>query len=169
MANTNDLLKAILALRQSKVVSCPKYPMIIKESDTGTTLEDGDTLGLVFELAVPKSGIIYSATFFDFDAEGEGVDLEIFKTRIVDVATDENFAPTIAEGLTHLTELSFVSFDDHGLYQTSELTNIGKAYSVPGGIFYIQAVVRAGYTVAAGSPARIQLQILSDDPDWQEE
>lgn len=168
MSNINDLLAELRKRSDARVVSCPLIPKALLEADTGVTIETGDTLGLVFAIAVPKSGVIYSATFIDLDAEGSQVDIEIYKRSIADQATDAAYAPDDAEALTFLTELSFVSFDDHGVFQTSEITNIGKAYSVPDGKFYNQGVVRAGQTIAVGKAPRIQYQILSDDPDFQE-
>ena len=153
---------------QTKVVSCPKSPMPIPGSETATELDSGDTLGTVFQLKVPTSGVIYSATLFDFDDEGIQIDLEIFKAGITDQATDAAFAPTDGEGRTFLTELAFSHFDDHGSFRTSELNNIGKAYSAPKGKLWIQAVTRGISNIAAGQAPRVQLQILSDDPDWNE-
>lgn len=169
MLSTNELLDEIKKLTaRTKTVSCPAVPVVVTASDTAVALESGDTLGLVFSIEVPPSGEIRSATLFDMDDKGIQTDLEIFKAPIVDQATDAAFAPTKVEGLTFLCELSFGSPDDHGLFQTFDITNIGKAYSVPSGKFYIQAVTRGTPTVTAGSPYRVQLQILSDDPTWQE-
>jgi len=172
MENLADLMSELLKETKkgfslaSKVVSCPSSPQIIVGSDSATALESGDTMGNVFQLKVPSSGIIYSATLFDYDDKGIQVDLEIFKDTIADVAVDAAFAPTDTEGLAFLTELNFVAFDDHGLFQTSEIFNIGKAYTAPKGAFYIQAVTRGTPTVTAGSPYRIQLQILSFDTNF---
>lgn len=169
MPSLNELLDEIKNLTsRGKTVSCPAEPGVLVGSDTGVALESGDTIGLVTKVAVPKSGILYSATLFDFDDEGTQVDFEIFKRPIADVATDAAFAPTDAEGFGFITELNFTVFDDHGLFQTSELTNIGKGYSAPEGYLYIQAVTRSTPTIAAGVPHRFQLQILSDDPEWIE-
>jgi len=165
--NLLDSVNGLLA-NGSRIVSCPLIPKVLKSSDTATTIESGDTLGLVTEIEVPPSGEIRSATFMDFDDEGVQVDVFVFKLSIADVAIDAAYAPTDTEGLQFITKLSFVSFTDQGLFQTSELTNIGKAYSAPEGKFYVQGVVRGGYTVAANSPARIQIQIAADDPTWQE-
>ncbi len=168
MANTNELLEEIKKLTaRTKTVSCPIEPMAIPGSDSATALESGDTVGKVFRLAAPPSGEIRSAILFDFDDEGTQVDLMIYKSPIVDVAVDAAYAPTDTEGLNFLTRLPFVVFDDHGAFQTAELTNIGKAYTVRDGFFYIQAVTRSTPTIAAGVPHRIQIQILSDDPTWR--
>lgn len=166
-ANLESVEQAIKDYRVSEIVSCPDLPKAIPGSDTATALESGDTLGNVFSIKVPKSGIIISATFYDLDDEGSQVDLEIFKQGIADQAVDAAYAPTDAEMLTFLTELSFVDFDDQGTSQTSELTNIGKAYNAPSGLLYFQAVTRATPTIAAGSPPYIQLQILSTDSSFK--
>ena len=163
-----DVYQALKALGTTTVVSCPISPSPIPGSDSATALESGDTVGNVFRLAVPKSGVIISATLFDYDDEGTQIDLEIYKARIADVAVDAAYAPTDIEGLTFVCELSFVSFDDHGVFQTSQLTNIGQAYTVSGGFLYFQAVTRSTPTIAAGVPHRIQLQIQSFDPTFKE-
>ncbi len=163
-----DIERAISNIRTTQIVTCPRMPAVIVGSDSATALESGDTIGEVFKIKVPKSGIIISATLFDFDDEGTQVDVEIFSAKIADVAVDAAYAPTDAEGLTFITKLGFVSFDDQGSFQTSELPNIGKAYSVPNGVFFIQAVTRATPTIAAGVPHRLQLQILSKDSTFKE-
>jgi hypothetical protein len=84
------------------------------------------------------------------------------------VATDAPYAPTDAEGLRFLTELNFVSFTDQGAFRTSELRNMGIGYSAPSGLLWFQAVTRGTPTIAAGSPHQIQIDIDSDDPNWQE-
>ena len=163
-----ELINAVRGIRTTTIVSCPIVPAVIVGSDSATALESGDTVGLVFKLKVPKSGIICSATLFDFDDEGTQVDLEIFKASIVDVAVDAAYAPTDSEGLVFLTEINFFAFDDHGAFQTSEVRNVGKGYSVPDGLFYCQAVTRSTPTIAAGVPHRVQLQIQSFDPAFKE-
>ncbi len=170
MSSTLELLEEIKNLvSRPKTVCCPATPFEILGITAGAALSaSGDALGLVMKIAVPPSGVIYSATFFDLDDEGSQVDLEIFKRSIADVAWDAPFAPSDTEILNFITELNFFAFDDHGSCQTSEIKNIGKAYTVPNGFLYIQAVTRATPNIAAGNMPRIQLQILSDDPTWQE-
>lgn len=169
MANIIELLEEIKNTRESKVVSCPAEPVVIQGITTGGALSaSGDTLGTVTKVAIPKSGVIYSATFYDMDDEGIQTDLEIFKKPIADVVWDAAFAPTDTEMAHFVTELAFFAFDDHGTAQTSELVNIGKAYTAPDGFFYIQAVARGTPNIAANNLPRFQLQILSDDPNYQE-
>lgn len=163
LTEIRDLLK-----NTNKIVSCPVAPYAIPGSDNAVTIETGDTIGFVFKLAVPKSGEIRSALLLDRDDEGVQVDLEIFKQTIADAVADAAFAPTDVEGLSHVCELNFVSFDDHGLYQTSQITNIGMAYTAPEGFFHIQAINRGGITLPAGVPHKVQLHILSTDPTFEE-
>ncbi len=167
-ANLESIEQAIKDLGTSIIVSCPKESLKIPGSGSATELDSGDTVGNVFMIPVPKSGEIRSATFWDLDDEGIQIDVFIFKAPIVDVAVDAAYAPTDVESLQYLTKLSFVSFDDQGAFQTSELTNIGKAYSVPNGKLYLQAVTRGTSNIAAGSEPRFQLQIQSFDPNFKE-
>ena len=163
LTEIRDLLK-----NTNKIVSCPVAPYAIPGSDSATALESGDTIGNVFKLAVPKSGEIRSGFLLDRDDEGTQVDLAIFKQNVVDVAVDAAFAPTDIEGATKVCEMNFVSFDDDGVYQSSQVTNFGMAYTAPEGFFYIQAITRGTPTLAAGVPHKVQLQILSTDPTFEE-
>ena len=152
----------------TNTVSCPSTPAQIQGIVTGNALDAGDVFGNIFELEVPKSGVIQSATFYDFDDEGEQVDLEVFIGRITQIASDASWAPSDIDMLKFRTEIQFFTFDDHINSQTSEVKNIGKAYSAPQGKLFIQAVCRGTPNIAAGSLPRFQLQILSDDPNWKE-
>lgn len=169
MNSLNELLEQIKSLTsRGRVVSCPRFPMMIPGIVAADAFDADDCFGTVATIDVPPSGILYSATFFDLDDEGTQVDLEVFKEPIAQVASDAAFAPSDAEILTLVTELNFTTFDDHGGARTSEITNIGKAYTSPNGKLYIQAVTRSISTIAAGNMPHFQLQILSDDPEWIE-
>ncbi|KKL26396.1 hypothetical protein LCGC14_2395680, partial [marine sediment metagenome] len=113
MSNINDLLAELRKRSDARVVSCPRDPIALLKADTGVTIETGDTLGLVFAIAVPKSGVIYSATFWDLDNEGSQVDLEIFKDKPTQIANDAVWALSAADLPTFVIEIAFVSFDDH--------------------------------------------------------
>lgn len=152
---------------QTKVVSCPATPIEIQGIGVGAEGAN-DVMGTITVVEVPTSGIIYSATFFDLDYEKTQVDLEIFNHNIIQVADNGAWSPSDRDILSFVTELAFFSFDDHITNATSELVNIGKAYVAPEGKLYIQAVCRGTPTIAAGSAPRFKLQILSDDPNWQE-
>ena len=151
---------------QDRIYSCPELPIEIPGITPADALDANDCMGVQFPLKVPKRGIIYSATMWDLDDEGLQVDLEIFKEPIVQAANDAAFAPTDQDIMGFVTELNFVAFDDHGSCQTSEIKNIGKAYTAPKGIFWIQAVTRGAHNIAQAAMPRIQLHILPLDPDW---
>ena len=169
MSSINDLLAEIKNLTSNPklAVSCPMNPMAIPGVDTAIYAA-GDAFGTVFMVEVPKSGIIYSATFWDMDDEGLQTDFEIFRRAITTTANNAAWAPSDADILNLVTELSFVSFDDHGNSRTSELTNIGKAYSAPDRKFWVQAISRSTPTIAASNLPYFQLQILSDEIDYVE-
>ncbi len=163
-----EIVQEIINKKISKVVSCPIHPVEIPGITASDAFDANDCFGTIVELFVPPSGIIYSATFWDLDDEGTQVDLEIFKYNITQIASDAAWAPTDADILHLITELAFVSFDDHINNQTSEVTNIGKGYTAPEGKFYIQAVCRGTPNIAAANMPRFQLQIIPDDPNWKE-
>lgn len=162
-----EILNAIKGKKLSKIVSCPSEPISIGGIGTGAEGAN-DCLGTITVVRVPTSGILYSATLWDLDDEGSQVDLEIFKESITQIADNSAWAPSDADMLKFIIELAFVSFDDHANNQTSEITNIGKAYNAPEGRFFIQAVCRGTPTIASGSAPRFQLHIISYDPDWEE-
>lgn len=153
---------------QTKVVSCPSLPKEIPGIGAGAegTL---DCLGTLVTVEVPPTGTILSATYFDLDYEKSQVDLELFKHKITQVGDNVAWTLSDEDSLHFVHELSFFAFDDHIASATSEITNIGKAYTAPEGKFWIQAkLAGTAQTIAAGKSPRFQLQILSDDPDWQE-
>ena len=150
-------------------VCCPKVPVALTGVTTGSAVSAaGDSMGDLVEIEVPKSGVIYSATYWDMDDEGTQVDFEVFKREITSTAWDGAWSPSDYDMLSFVTELSFSHFDDQINSQTSELTNIGKAYTAPEGKLWLQPVDRGTKNIAANNIPRIQLQILSDDPKWQE-
>ena len=148
-------------------VSCPVHPMVIPGIVTGAISAANDSMGGLAIVKVPKFGTILSATFWDLDYEKTQVDLEIFKDRITELGHDAAWDPSGTDMLNFVTELAFFTFDDHISSATSEITNIGKAYTCPKGYFWIQAVARGTPNIAYGSEPRFQLQILSDDPDFK--
>jgi len=164
-----DEIKGLLetGLNRNQIFACPLLPIEIPGIVSGDAFDAGDCFGTLLQVKVPKSGIIYSATFFDRDDEGSQVDLEIFNRRIAQAASDAAFAPTDNEILSFVTELAFYNFDDHGASQTSELLNIGKAYTAPDGVFYIQAVCRGTPNIASTSMPFFQLFIMSDEPAFK--
>lgn len=165
---TNEILEAIqkLIAQSNRVVDCPETPFEIRGITTGAAYQSGDNMGIITKLEVPKSGVIYSATFWDMDDEGLQYDLVILKHGVVQVADNSPWAPIDQELLGFIAELSFVSFDDHGGARTSSLTNIGQGYVAPEGFLYIQCVVRGAHNIAAGNLPRFQLQILPTELDW---
>ncbi len=172
-ANLESIVSSLKTLTTAlkegaRIVSCPSVPLEIPGITAADALDAGDCMGTIMKLKVPKQGIIYSATLWDLDDEGSAIYLEIFKHIIVQIANDAAWAPTDSDLLHFVTELSFIAFTDHTDNQTSELTNIGKAYTAPEGLFYIQAKTGGTPNIAAGSMPRIQLQILSGDPEFKE-
>jgi len=163
-----ELINAVRGIGTTTIVSCPSAPEILLGSDSATALEAGDTMGFVTKVRVPKRGIIVSATLWDMDDKDIQTDLEIFKAPIADVAVDAAYSPTDGEMLDFVTEIPFFSFDDHINSRTSEVENIGKAYTAPGGYLFIQGVTRGTPTVTVGSPYRFQLQIQSFDSTFKE-
>jgi len=163
-----DVEKAVRDLKTTNIVSCPVIPVLVPGIVAADALDANDCMGTIVQVNVPKRGVIVSATLFDIDDEGTQIDLEIFVHPIAQIANDAAWAPTDADIIHFLTELAFVSFDDHVNNQTSDITAINKAYVAPEGKFYIQAVTRSTPTIAAGASPRFHLQIQSFDPEFVE-
>jgi len=163
----DDIVTVIKYQNYPRIAICPEVPVMIPGITAADALDANDCMGLIVVLKVPKSGIIQSALLVDPDDEGLQIDLEIFKAPIAQVANDAAFAPTDDESFNFVTEINFDTYNDHGVFQTAEVKNIGTAYNAPNGKFFIQAVTRGAHNIAAGASPRYQLQILSTDPDWK--
>ena len=168
MASMKEVLAALKEYGAGRVVSCPVFPVVIPGIAAVDAFDANDCFGTVVTISVPVRGVIYSATFWDYDDEGTQIDLEVFKEPIVQTASDAAWSPADGDMRKFVAEIEFFAFDDHIISQTSEVKNIGKAYTAPGGKLYIQAVCRSTPTIAAGASPEIQLQILSDEPGWEE-
>ncbi len=167
-ANFESIEEAIKAIQTAKIVTCPLLPAQVG-GVSANTFTAGDAFGLLMVIQVPKRGEIISATFYDLDNEGSQMDMEIFNKKPAQIASEAAWTLSSADNPKFVTELSFVAFDDHTATQTSELTNIGKAYIAPEGKFLIQMVCRGTPDMAsvAVNPM-LQLQILSYDSDFKE-
>ena len=169
MVSQRELLEAIktLVFTPKTIVSCPVTPIKISGSNSSGAYTANDAMGLITKLAVPKSGEIRSAMLLDLDDEGTQIDLEIFKRSITQIASEDAWSPSDVDMLHFVAELAFVVGDDQINSYSFQLSNIGVAYNAPEGFFYIQAVTRSTPTIAVNSEPRIQLQILSFDPDFE--
>ncbi len=167
-ATQQGIRDAVEALKTTGIVSCPLNPLEIPGITAADALDAGDAIGSIMEIAVPKHGVIISATYWDLDDEGTQLDLEVFNLGITQIASDAVWAPSDIDMLKFVTEIAFFTFDDHINSQTSDVKNIGKAYTATDGMLRIQAVDRSTKNIAAGQMPRIQLQIQSYDPDFQE-
>lgn len=165
LGSTLGIEKGVNELGTTDIVACPTSPIAIPGIGAGA---EGalDAMGTLFEIKVPKRGVLVSATYFDLDDEGTQVNFYLFKHQVVAIA--DNAAWTCSDGdvLQQITRLAFFSFNDQTVSQTSEITNIGKAYVAPEGKFYIQAQCVSICTIAVAP--RLQLQIQSFDPDFKE-
>ena len=162
-----DIERAILSIGTTTIVSCPMEPLAIPGIGAGA---EGalDAMGALFSIAVPKRGEIRSATYYDLDFEGTQVNLYLFRykpTEIVDNAAwtlSDNDAPKL------ITKLAFAGFDTHSTTcYTSEINSIGKGYTAPEGLMWIQAQCVSICTIAVAP--KFQIQIQSFDPDFKEE
>ena len=166
--NFESVVSAINALQTTNIVSCPITPRQVGGVSANTFTAD-DAFGLLMEIAVPKRGIIVSATFHDLDNEGTQMDMEIFNSKPTQVASEATWTLSSADNPKFVTELAFFAFDDHTASQTSEIKNIGKGYTAPLGKLWIQMVCRGTPDMASVSVnPMLQLQVQSFDSDFVE-
>uniref|UniRef100_A0A6M3XSV7 Uncharacterized protein n=1 Tax=viral metagenome TaxID=1070528 RepID=A0A6M3XSV7_9ZZZZ len=162
-----DIENAIKALGTTDIVTCPLHPVGIPGIGAGAE-DANDALGTVFTIDVPKRGVLVSATYFDLDDEGTQVNFYLFKSLPTAIADNAAWTCSDADVIKQVTRLAFFVFNDQTVSQTSEIKNIGKAYTAPEGKFYIQAQCAGTPTIATGSAPRLQLQIQSFDPNFKE-
>jgi len=167
MVNLRNVVDAILGIKTTTIVSCPLVPIVVP-GVTAAAYTAGDCVGTVVKLAVPKRGVIISATFLEFSDTGGQYDLEIFTQEYTTIADNDGWSPTDSNLLSFVTELAFVVGDNQINAYTFDLSNIGKAYTAPEGYFYIQTVDRGAKTIVANQIPRFQLQIQSFDADFKE-
>jgi len=164
-ANLEDIEQAVKSIGTTKIVACPSVPIAI--SGIGAGAEGAlDAMGLMTILNVPKRGVLVSAMYFDLDLEQTQVNLYLFNRQVTQVADNAPWTLSVADAPYLITKLAFVPFDNHTVVATSDLTNIGKAYSAPAGKLWIQAQCVSICTIAVAP--KIQLQIQSFDPDFKE-
>jgi len=167
-ANLEDVQEAIKAIQTTTIVSCPIEPLAVT-GVSANTFTAGDAFGLLMEIKVPKRGVIVSATFFNRDDENSQFDLEIFRHKPGQVASEAAWTLSAGDNPYFVHELAFVDNDDHTATRTSKLTNIGVAYTAPDGAFWIQMVCRGTPDMASVDVnPMVQLQIQSFDPDFKE-
>ena len=165
-ANLETVVETLESIGTTTIVSCPVSPMQIPGIGAGA---EGalDALGTQFTLKVPKRGVIVSATYYDPDFEGTQVNLHLFNKKVAAIA--DNAAWTLSDGdAPYLVKtLEFVSYVTHSdTVYIFDLDSIGKAYTAPSGLFWIQAECIAICTIAVAP--LFQLQIQSFDPSFKE-
>jgi len=165
-ANFESIEEAVKEIGTTTIVSCPLVPIAIPGIGAGA---EGalDAMGTQFTLAVPKRGVIVSATYYDLDFEGTQVNVHIFNREVTAIADNAAWTLSDADAPYLVTTLPFVSYTTHSnTVYTFELTNWGKAYVAPEGKFWIQAKCIAICTIAVAP--RIKIDIQSFDPTFKE-
>ena len=121
-----DIEQAIKDIGATEIVSCPTSPFGIPGIGAGA---EGalDAMGTLFEIKVPKHGVIVSATYFDLDDEGTQVNLYLFNEKPTAIADNAPWTCSDSDVVRQVTNLAFSAFNDQIDTQTSEITNIGKA------------------------------------------
>ena len=130
---------------------------------TGAAYADLDAMGTVaIRVAVPPSGIIQSAIYFDRDDEGLQVDLWLFDDDVADQVDNDPFALSDGNLLHVLDVISFSSFSNANTGQFSRRNSLGIDYNVPKGFIWCQLQARGALNIAAGALPIFKLGILPD-------
>ena len=133
----------------------------------GAAYADLDAIGTnAVGLAVPKSGIIQSAIYYDRDDEGLQVDLWLFSEP--PAAQTDNGAFTLSDtGLSKVIDvIQFSGFRDATNGQVSTQNGLGIAYvtaAAADGQIYVQLQARGALNIAAGALPAFRLTILADE------
>ena len=163
----------IQAIRQVVRTAPPRVyisPWVSIGSD-GDVLANGDAIGRPFEIPVPVSGIIQSATLLDRDDENSQIDVALFDSPFTAVAANLVYAISDEDGRRKIFQLNFTTFNDNVNSRDSSVENIGKAYRVKPksrgskmGRMWCQGITRATPTIALGSEPLLRLEIYPDEP-----
>lgn len=153
-----------------KTVHCPRVPQPVPGIASADALDALDTVGSLFSIRVPKSGVIQGARLYDPGDQGSALNVHIFTREVTLTASDAAWSLSDEDSLYEIATLAFSTFVDNINNQYSRLENQQIAYSAPNGVLYIGVATPAAstptYTVAAWP--RVQLVIYSDDPDFEE-
>lgn len=166
-ANLESIEEAVKAIGTTEIVSCPLVPIVIP-GVTAAAYTAGDCIGTVFKVKAPKHGVFVSAILFHLSDITTQTDVAIFNHSIASAGDNSAYAPSDDEVINLVGYLAFVSSSDHANSRVFELTNIGKAYSAPEGVLYLQVIDRSSQTLVAANIPKVQVQIQSFDPDFKE-
>ena len=159
-------------LAQTKTVTCPLVPMQVPGITTADALDALDTVGSLFFIATPPSGIIKAARWYDPSDQGSEINVHVFSGKVTLSASDAAWTLNDDDSLRELDTLEFTStsFVDNIANRYARLTDIAIPYSTRIGGLWFGAATPAASTPTYTAPAfpRLQLVILTDDPDWQE-
>lgn len=153
-----------------KTVHCPGVPKPVPGIGSAVGFAALDTVGVLFTIRVPKSGMIWGARLYDPSDNGSNINVHLF-TRTVTLAADN--APwtlSDADSLAEIATLLFTTWVDNINNQYSQLQTQEIAYSAPEGLLYVGLATPAASTPTYTVPAwpHLQLVIHSDDPDFAE-
>lgn len=132
---------------------------------TGAAYADLDAMGVAFSIAVPYSGVIQTAIYYDLDDEGLQLDLWLLDSQPA-IQTDNSalaFTDSDLQKVIPGSPLRFTTFADAANGQTSSLSNIGAGYCNPTRRLWIQAQARGALNIAASSEPRFRFVILADE------
>ena len=100
------IIDAVRSIQTTTIVSCPLEPLKVPGVTAGAYTAN-DCVGTVIKLAVPKRGIIISATWYDLSDLGTQYDLEIFKHDITEIGDNGAWSPTDSNITHFVTEIAF--------------------------------------------------------------
>lgn len=139
-----------------------RTPRIVIPGIPGAVLYTaGDAFGTKFSFDVPYAGTIEVAVMLDKDDEGIETDLVLFTEDFTEIADNAAFDLSDADLEKFLSTISFATFKNFGLNQSSTAAAIGLAYIAPQRKLWAQMVTRGGPTIAAGVIPEVRLTIIN--------
>ena len=131
--------------------------MTIPGIGTGSAYASGEAFGTIFELQVPKRGIIDMAIMLDLDDEGIQTELWLFSEKFTPTADNNAFAVTDNDLMNLQVIISVSAFANANVNQVGINNGLHIPYFAPKGILYCQCVTRGVPNIAAGHLPLVRL------------
>lgn len=156
---------------KTKTVFCPEVPRQVFGT-SASAYAALDQVGSLITIRVPESGILHSVSLYDPADQGSSLRVHFFK-EIPALAGDNNVW-SLSDGDTYnrFLALTFSTFEDDINNRSAYTYGINYPFRLrsTSGSYFMRIVLSTPAastpTYPLASPPRIQLGILSDDPDF---
>jgi len=154
--------QAAVPVEGTPVFRFPSTGLLTVPGTSATTYADKDAVGVRFEMAVPRSGIVHTAIATDKAVSDIAIDLVCFTGQIAQATDDSAFDPTDAELNTYAMTIPY-STDDKALFNDNSAAtakSLGILYVAPQERLWVQCVARGALVLAAIGDLAVAILIL---------